>query len=123
MNTISIKAGDDAAALVQAFQVQLPDPAKRLSLLARFAVEAADGPKLEAAFGRAMPFTLKEPGCIVFTLNRDPRDPGRFVVYEQWRSLTDLEAHLRTDYVARLRAEVDELIVGLPEFQVLLPAA
>jgi quinol monooxygenase YgiN len=90
--------------------------------MVRFEVEKADTEKVEAAFGRARSLTVNEPGCVVYNLNRHPRDPGRFVVYEQWRNLADLEAHLRTDYVSRLRAEFDELIVGAPEVQILLPA-
>lgn len=48
---------------------------------------------------------------------------SRFVVYEQWRTLADLEAHFRTDYFSRLRTEFNALIVDGPEFRVLLPTA
>jgi quinol monooxygenase YgiN len=116
-------AGDEVAAIIQSFRTELHDPAQPLALLVRFEVDDADGEKVVAAFAAAKPLTLKEPGCIAFHLNRHPRDPGRFAVYEQWRNLADLEAHLRTDYILKLRAELDILIVGAPEFQVLLPAA
>ena len=113
---------DPVAAIIQAFRAELHDPDRPLSLLVRFEVKEADAAKVEAAFTRAVPLTRKEPGAIVFTLNRDSRDPGRFVVFEQWRSLDDLEAHLRTDYITRLRRELVEVIVGAPEFRVLVPA-
>jgi len=45
-----------------------------------------------------------------------------FVMFEQWRSLADLEAHLRTEHVAELRATLDKLLVGSPEFEVLVSA-
>jgi quinol monooxygenase YgiN len=122
MHAITLDAGDDVAAIIQALRSELRDPTKPLSLLVRFEVEKAHGEKVEAAFGAAIPPTLNEPGCVVFNLNRDSRDPGRFVVYEQWRNLADLEAHLRKDYVSRLRTELNKLIAGAPEFQVLLPA-
>jgi hypothetical protein len=86
MHAITLDAGDDVAAIIQAFRSELRDPTKPLSLLVRFEVEKAHGEKVEAAFGAAIPPTLNEPGCVVFNLNRDSRDPGRFVVYEQWRN-------------------------------------
>jgi len=105
------------------FRTELRDPAEPLSLLVRFEVRKTDAAKVEAAFGQAISSTLKESGCRAFHLNRDARDSSRFVVYEQWHSLADLEAHLRTDYISRLRAELDDLMVGAPQFQVLVPAA
>jgi quinol monooxygenase YgiN len=79
--------------------------------------------KVEASFDRARLLTLNEPGCRAYELHRDPRDPSLFVVYEQWRSLADLEAHFRKDYVSAVRGELNALIIGAPEFQVLLPTA
>ncbi len=123
MNTVKIDANDDRAAILQAFKAELRNPAEPLSLLVRFTVKEADGNKVEAAFGHARALTLREPGCRAYDLNRDPRDPGRFVVYERWQSLADLEAHFRKEYFSTLRSEFNELITGTPEFQVLLPAA
>ena len=123
MNTVSVNAKDDIATIIEALRAELRDPAKPLALLVRFSVTAGNSAKVEAAFGRARPQTLNEPGCRAFELNRDARDPGRFVVYEQWRTLADLEAHFRTDYFSRLRAEFNALIADGPEFRVLLPAA
>jgi quinol monooxygenase YgiN len=115
--------GDEVAAIIRSFRAELPDPPQPLALLVRFTVDKADGEKVVAAFGAARPLTLKEAGCMAFRLNREPHDPGRFVVYEQWRNLAALEGHLRTDYISKLRALLDTLIVGAPEFQVLLPVA
>jgi quinol monooxygenase YgiN len=121
MNTVTIDASDDSATILRAFGAELRDPAKPLSLLVRFTVEASDAAKVEASFGKARALTVNEPGCRAYELSRDPRDQGRFVVYEQWRSLADLEAHFRKDYFSAVRAELKELIVDTPEFQVLLP--
>ena len=120
---LTIGASDDSATVLRVLEAELRDPAKPLSLLVRFAVEAGDVEKVEASFGKARSLTLNELGCRAYELNRDPRDPCRFVVFEQWRSLADLEAHFRKDYFATVRAELDQMIVGTPEFQVLLPTA
>jgi quinol monooxygenase YgiN len=123
MNTVKIETNDDNAAILRAFRAELRNPADPLAVLVRFKVKEADGEKVEAAFARVRSLTQNEPGSRAYELNRDPRDPGRFVVYEQWRSLADLEAHFRKDYFSALRAEFNELIIGAPEFQVLLPTA
>jgi quinol monooxygenase YgiN len=120
---ITIGASDDSAAILRVVGAELRDPAKPLSLLIRFAVEAGDVEKVEASFDEARSMTLNEPGCRAYELNRDPRDPCRLVVFEQWRSLADLEAHFRKDYFATVRAELERMIVGTPELQVLLPTA
>jgi quinol monooxygenase YgiN len=123
MNTVKIEADDDHATILQAFKAELHNPAEPLSVLVRFKVKEADGENVEAAFARARSLTLSEPGCRAYDLNRDPRDATKFVVYEHWRSLADLEAHFRKDYFSALRAEFNELIIGAPEFQILLPTA
>ncbi len=122
MNTVTVDTRDAAGAVIQAFRAEIRDPARPLSLLARFTVQREHEPKVEAAFSVARSPTLKEPGCLAFNLNRDPRNPGQFVVYEQWRTFADFEAHFRTDYVTHLRAELNELLVGEPKFEVLLPS-
>lgn len=96
MNTVTVNADDDHATILQAFKAELRDPADPLSLFVRFKIEVADGEKVEAAFGRTRSLTPNEPACRAYDLNRDPRDPSRFVVYEQWRTLADLDAHLWT---------------------------
>jgi quinol monooxygenase YgiN len=122
MNTIVIDTDDTIAAIIQTFGARLQNRAGSLSLLARFAVEEPDRDAIKSAFNRTRSRTLDEPGCQVFELNEDPQQRGHFLVYEKWRSLTDLEAHLRAAHVAGLRALFHRLIVDGPEFQVLIPA-
>jgi len=123
MDRITVEAGDDVASIVKAFGAQLPNPESSLSLLARFTVRESDRDTVKAAFRQARTQTLNGPGCRVFDLNEDPQNPGGFLVYERWRSLSDLEAHLRKDHTAELRTLFHRLIVGGPEFQVLLSTA
>jgi Antibiotic biosynthesis monooxygenase len=54
--------------------------------------------------------------------HREGQDATGFAVYEQWRSLADLDRHLRTPYVTRLRDRLSRVMEGEPEFRVLLPA-
>jgi quinol monooxygenase YgiN len=121
MNTAPTDA-DDVAAMIKAFGSELAHPEGRLSLLVRFEVDKDDAAKVETAFARATPPTRDEPGCILYALNRAPKAAGRFVMFEQWRSVADLEAHLRTGHFAELRTTLGELLIGTPAFEVLLPA-
>ncbi|HEY4162406.1 MAG TPA: antibiotic biosynthesis monooxygenase [Dongiaceae bacterium] len=118
-----IEAGDDVSAIVAKFGAELRDPAEPFTLLCRFKVNDGTDEKVKTAFAAARAATLKEEGAMAFDLNQGTRDPTQFTVYERWRSLADLESHLRTSYIIALRGQFNALIVGAPEFQVLRPAA
>jgi quinol monooxygenase YgiN len=121
MNPSKYELQDEVSAMIGRFAADLSDPAKPLSLIVRFQVSEGAQELVEAAFATASEKTRHESGVLSFDLNMEARDATRFVVYERWKSLADLEAHLRTDYIAKLRMELDKLIVGTPEFHVLVP--
>jgi quinol monooxygenase YgiN len=118
---MQIEAADGVTAIITGFAAQLANPTKPFSLLGRFNVAAGAEGDTEQAFMQAMPETRKEDGAIAFHVHRDAADPTSFVVYEHWRSLNDLEAHLRAAHITRLRCVLEGLIVGTPEFWVLVP--
>jgi quinol monooxygenase YgiN/uncharacterized protein YndB with AHSA1/START domain len=116
-------AQDEISGIVQSFRAELRDPTQPLALMVRFEVRPAEGDRIEAEFARALPHTLGEAGCLLFEVSREATRSNRFVVYERWRSLADLEAHLRTASVLSLRAQIAAALVGPPEFNVLTPAS
>lgn len=117
MNTT---ATDEVGGIVAAFAAQLGDHHRPLALIARFRVRAGAGPRIEKAFAEASVQTAREAGVLAYQLRRESDNPDAFVVYERWRSLEDLERHLRTTYIAALRAEIDAVMEGQPSFQVML---
>jgi len=123
MNSLTIDPQDDVSAIIAMFRAQLKDPTRPFTLLVRFQTADSHWTNAESAFAVARKSTLKEKGVVAFELNRDASNPSRFVVYERWRSLADLEEHLRTPYITKLRDEFNQIIVGAPEFIVLTPAA
>lgn len=123
MNTVTVDAGDDVAAIVEAFGACLSGPTDALCLLVRFRVREPDRETVRSAFQSVRNKTLHEPGCGVFELDEEAANPGGFVIYERWRSLADLETHLRKGHTAELRALFHSLIIEGPDFQVLRPAA
>ena len=112
---------DEVGAIIAAFAAQVGDRHRAVALIARFRVRAGAGPAIEKAFAVASAQTAREAGVLAYQLHREPDNPDAFLVYERWRSLEDLEAHLRTSYIAELRAQLDAAMEGQPGFHVLLP--
>jgi hypothetical protein len=50
MTRLNIEPADDPATVIRAFAAELSDPAKPLSLIVQFTVEAGGGDEVEAAF-------------------------------------------------------------------------
>ena len=67
-----------------------------------------DAPKeVIAAFRKATPKTRKEEGNKAYQLHRSADEPDTFLLYERWRSLDDLDRHLKSDYIAELLAVLE----------------
>jgi quinol monooxygenase YgiN len=108
--------------LVAKVKAELKDPTKPFTLTVQLQVKEGMQAKLEAGFSKAAKETRKEKGCLAYELNRDAKDSTRYLVYERWKSLADLEAHLKTPYITSLLDELKDLLTGPPEGKVLLPA-
>jgi quinol monooxygenase YgiN len=113
---------DRVSSYIEQFGALLREPAKPFTIVARFSVKDGTQAKLEAALARARAATHCEPGVIAYDLNRDTADSARYLVYERWKSLADLEVHLRTLYIAKLMEEIDEVLAAAPEFNVFVPS-
>src|SRR5262249_11140219 len=100
----------------------LKDSSKPFTLVIRFEAKEGAGPKLEAAFAKAVSASRREKGCLSYDLNRDATMPNRYVVYERWQNLAALEAHQNAAHIATLRKEIADLRTAAPEAQVLVPA-
>lgn len=112
---------DEVGTIIAAFAGQIGERHVPLALIGRFRVRSGMGPGIERAFAKASGLTESEAGARAYQLHRDADNPDAFIVYERWRSLDDLEAHLRTPYIAALRADINAVIEGQPHFQVILP--
>lgn len=114
---------DEVSAVISQFRAELVDSSKPLTVLAFIHAKEGADKELESSFAKARVPTLKEEGVISYELNRKAKGSNSFMVYEKWESLAALDAHLRMPYIATLRNEFSQLIEGVPEFQVLVPAA
>ena len=120
---LALSAADEPHPLVAKIKADLKDPAKPFTLVVQLQVKEGMHAKLETAFVKAAKETRKEKGCITYDLNRDAKDPTRFMVYERWKSLADLEAHLKAPHITALFDELKDVLAAPPEGKVLLPAA
>jgi quinol monooxygenase YgiN len=112
----------DENPIVASVRSKLKDPGKPFTLLVTLRVKEGMGSKLEAAFAKATGPTHKEKGCVAYDLNRDAEKPDHYVLYERWKSLADLESHLKADHTRALLDEIHDLTAAQPELQVLIPA-
>lgn len=92
----------------------LPDSTKPFTLVVMFKVKEGNGPKFEAAVGRAVKATTREKGNLAYELNRSAKG-SNYIIYERWENLAALEAHLKSSHFTKAMAEVDPLIEGALE--------
>jgi len=53
----------------------------------------------------------REPGCQQFDITQDPADPEQWLFYERYQDEAALEAHRKTDYLAKFIAATNDYIV------------
>ncbi len=99
------------------------NPAAPFTLVLHLRAKEGAGPKIEAAFARALKPTRKEKGCLAYDLNRDAKHPAEYIVYERWQNLAALEAHLQSRHITALLDELSSALAGPPEVRILTPAA
>jgi quinol monooxygenase YgiN len=121
-NTNRVAGQDKENPVITAVKSRLKDPDKPFTLIVRIKLKEGAGKDFEASFAKASLATRKEEGNLAYDLNRDTQDPSRYLIYERWKNLAALEAHLKTSYIKALLAELPKVADGAPESQILLPA-
>lgn len=108
--------------VITAVKARLKNPDKPFTLLVRVQVKEGAEKQFEAAFAKAITATRKEKGNLAYDLNRDTQNSSRYLVYERWKDLTALEAHLKSPHIQALFAELPKVTDGAPDSQILVPA-
>ena len=121
-NTNRVAGQDKENPIITSVKSRLKNPDKPFTLIVRIQVKEGAGKQFEEAFAKAIPASRKEKGNLAYDLNRDTQDPSRYLVYERWKDLAALEAHLQTPHLKALLAELPKVADGAPESQVLLTA-
>jgi quinol monooxygenase YgiN len=107
--------------IVAQVRAAVEDANKPFGLLIRFEVKKGAGPKLEAAYVKAVRLTRKEKGCLAYDLSRDATIPNRYLIYERWENVAALATHQKSAHLAEVRRETADLRAGPPVVEILLP--
>ena len=112
-------AADEENPIVKLIKSKVKDEKKTFALLVTFKVKAGEEKKFEEAFVPALAATRKEPGCVAYYLNRDPDDATTYIMYESFKGIPGLEAHMKEKHTQTLLATVIPLCDGDPKIKVL----
>jgi len=103
---------EDDHPVVALVKSKIKDTTKPLALIVEFKVKEGKAKALEADFGPALAATKKEPGCIAYELTHDPDHPDADIMYEKFKSVAALDAHIKIKHTETLLKTVGELTVG-----------
>jgi len=67
---------------------------------------------LEAAFAPCIIAPKKEQGCLAYELNRDPDEPTSYLMFEKFKNIAALKAHLKAEHTTRLLKALEALTDG-----------
>ena len=109
------------SAITAPIRAALKDPFKPFGMLVNLEVKEGCQARWEAAYQKAAPATRREPGNLDYILYHSALDERRYSLYERWKSLADLEAHVQTPYIMALQEEVKAVASDLVEVRVLVP--
>ena len=112
-------AADEENPVVKLIKSKLKDEKKTFAILVTFKVKAGNEKKFEEAFGPCLAATRKEPGCVAYFLNRDPDAPNTYIMYESFKGIPGLEAHMKEKHTQTLLATVVPMCEGDPQIKVL----
>ncbi|WP_439621275.1 putative quinol monooxygenase [Gemmata sp.] len=110
---------EDEHPVVKLVKGKVKDAKKPFALIVEFKVQAGKEKEAEEAIAPCLIATRKEPGCVAYYLNRDPDQPQMFIMYEQFKSVEALAAHLKEKHTQALLTTMGTLTDGEPKLKVL----
>lgn len=117
---VSVSArAEDENPVVKLISSKVKDPKKTFAILVTFKVKAGNEKKFEEAFAPCLVATRKEAGCVAYFLNRDPDAPNTYIMYESFKGIPALEAHMKEKHTQTLLAAVIPMCEGDPQIKVL----
>lgn len=74
-------------------------------VVARYRTKPGEGDAVADALKALVPQVEREPGNLLYLVNRSQEDPEVFVLYEQYRGQDDLDEHLETSHYQEIVEE------------------
>ena len=84
-------------------------PQKQITVVAMFLAKPDKIAPVHEALMALVELTRREQGCINYDLHQNSDDPRRFVFYENWACMDDLEKHRESAHLKTLVKQADEL--------------
>lgn len=101
-------------------RAQLASDDEPFTLVVTFRLK--DSAEAEAKFAKlvnaAVAGTRREKGNVAYVFNRETADPRNVLLYEEWRSFTDLRHHFTYAYVTEFLGAFPEMLEAGPDLKV-----
>lgn len=81
-------------------------PAEQVTVIAEFRALPGDEDHVRRTLVKMIEPTRREPGNINYDLHQVQDDPTAFFLYENWRSQTDLDQHMRQPHFKQMDHEL-----------------
>lgn len=90
-----------------------------ICVIARLKIQENKVEETIAAFKDLMQDVAKEEGTLLYSLNRDPKDPNTIIVIERYTDKEALGAHSSTDHFKAFSSKLGEVLAAKPDIAVL----
>jgi quinol monooxygenase YgiN len=91
---------------------KVKSPGTPFTLFVTIKAKSGKEKELEAAFAPCIAATKKETGCLAYELSRDPDDPTAYLLFEKYKNVAALEAHLKLEHTTKLLKALEPLTDG-----------
>lgn len=85
---------------------------KKVTVMARITAKTGMADTVKQEILALVAPTRMEPGCINYDLHQSSSDPCLFMLYENWKSIKDLEEHLEMPYLKAFKEKADRLLAA-----------
>ena len=79
-----------------------------LKVIARMKVKEENAETFKALFKELVDETVKEEGCVSYTLNLSRSDPELFILLEVWKDKAALDSHMAAEPFKRLLPQISK---------------
>lgn len=86
-----------------------------ISVIAKLPMKEDKVEEAIAAIKELMTEVAKEEGTVLYTLNRDPKNPNTLIFMERYRDQAAVDTHTATPYFKAFFAKSGAFLAGRPE--------
>lgn len=94
---------------------------KTFTFIVKLKIKEGTKEKFEAVVAKTAKASLLEKGCGAYELHADSEHPGEYILWEKWKGLAALEAHMKEEHTKEILAMFGEVCAVPPTLQLLAP--